>query len=72
MNVRDKKRWPAPCPPLPLSLYGALAVPIVEAQGRVACGHRARCLQVQDRVSVFSKIKRFAGVFGDSFSVKRN
>lgn len=26
------------CPPLPLSLYGALAVPIVEAQGRVLAG----------------------------------
>ena len=38
MNVRDKKSWPAPCPPLPLSLYGALAVTIVEAQGRVLAG----------------------------------
>ena len=39
MNVRDKKRWPAPCPPFAaLSLYGALAVPIVEAQGRVLAG----------------------------------
>ena len=27
-----------PAPPLPLSLYGALAVPIVEAQGRVLAG----------------------------------
>ena len=56
MNVRDKKRWPAPCPPLCLYHYMALLQSLLLRR-------KAECLRAQGKV--------FAGV-GQSLSFFKN
>ena len=43
MNVRDKKRWPAPCPPLCLYHYMALLQSLLLRR-------KAECLRAQGKV----------------------